>query len=454
MSSSSSASIKTYCCLACHRLFSVANPGKCPFCHEENSAWQNLKGLDHLKRFPTWFHILLALDVIFSFLILLLARAEKPSANSSPLAPVVATLLAMVVAGILALVVFGLKSSLRDYELLRQVRIKPRRPSLVAYAILSAVAAFAFVVGAVVLLWLAVKFAPRGKWTLNMLSVENQAVLPIVENQGQLLHPSWSPDGKTLAFASNKEGNWDIYTIGLDQSVPNRLTNNAETDWAPSWSGDGTRIAFASNRNGPWEIWAMDPSGHNLQKLGNRPVRPTDLIWSPGDKAVAFVEATPSFSIWLGDQLGSVPKISRTITVLLAGSIPLVTLAIMLLAVKSYTGRLDNEFPRPIYLDTNKLAPMALRSVEEHLQTGTIGVAPGGGAPSPPSANGQQVENLRIISMSRTDDGGLQLTVGRRFEVGKPIEGSPDSKLVPEEKRYDVEVNEWGYIRSLKEKER
>ena len=56
--------------------------------------------------------------------------------------------------------------------------------------------------------------------------------------------------------------------------------------------------------------------------------------------------------------------------------------------------------------------------------------------------------------MNRTDSGGLQIAVGRQFETKKPVEGSPDFKRVLEEKRYDVEVDEWGYIRSLKEKDR
>ena len=60
-------------------------------------------------------------------------------------------------------------------------------------------------------------------------------------------------------------------------------------------------------------------------------------------------------------------------------------------------------------------------------------------------------KDLRIISMNRTDDGGLQMAVGRQFEVRKQVEGSPDVKRVLEEKRYDVEADEQGRVLYLNE---
>jgi TolB protein len=47
--------------------------------------------------------------------------------------------------------------------------------------------------------------------------------------------PSWSPDGQSLVFASNRGGKEEIYTIGTDGTGLTRLTDNSATDAWPDW---------------------------------------------------------------------------------------------------------------------------------------------------------------------------------------------------------------------------
>ena len=56
--------------------------------------------------------------------------------------------------------------------------------------------------------------------------------------------PSWSPDGRHIAFDSYRDDNWEIYVMGSDGSNPRRLTNHEASDSSPSWSPDGRHIAF------------------------------------------------------------------------------------------------------------------------------------------------------------------------------------------------------------------
>jgi len=81
----------------------------------------------------------------------------------------------------------------------------------------------------------------------------------------------WSPDGQVIAFDSNLEGQQEIYVIHAAGGKPRRLTYHPANDRIPSFSRDGQWIYFSSNRTGEYQIWKMPASGgdgvqvtHNL----------------------------------------------------------------------------------------------------------------------------------------------------------------------------------------------
>lgn len=98
---------------------------------------------------------------------------------------------------------------------------------------------------------------------------------------------SGSPNGRLLAFMSERDGNWEIYRIGVDGEGLQRLTNNAANDGLPAWSPDGRSIAFASDRGGPWALWVMNADGSGQRQLfslpgplGPRPTGEADFVWN------------------------------------------------------------------------------------------------------------------------------------------------------------------------------
>ena len=108
---------------------------------------------------------------------------------------------------------------------------------------------------------------------------------------------AWSPDGGRIAFASIRDRNGkncyetclispELYVMDADGSDPVRLTRNRGRDSSPSWSPDGRRIAFASDRNYPsterTEIYSIGADGSCLTWLTNGSPESAYPSWRPG----------------------------------------------------------------------------------------------------------------------------------------------------------------------------
>jgi TolB protein len=77
----------------------------------------------------------------------------------------------------------------------------------------------------------------------------------------------WSPDGKTLAFVGDRNGNLDVYTIPASGGEETRLTTAEGLDDGPEYSPDGEYIYFNSERTGSMQIWRMKPDGGGQEQI-------------------------------------------------------------------------------------------------------------------------------------------------------------------------------------------
>lgn len=71
----------------------------------------------------------------------------------------------------------------------------------------------------------------------------------------------WSPDGQTLAYCAERNGNFDVYTMPANGGTETRLTDNAGLDDGPEYSPDGQYIYYNSYRDSTMQIWRMHPDG-------------------------------------------------------------------------------------------------------------------------------------------------------------------------------------------------
>jgi TolB protein len=73
--------------------------------------------------------------------------------------------------------------------------------------------------------------------------------------------PDWSPDGRHIAFSTDRDENFEIYTMRANGSDQTRLTFNEAFDFGSVWSPDGGKIAFSTDRDGDFEIYTMRADG-------------------------------------------------------------------------------------------------------------------------------------------------------------------------------------------------
>ena len=69
-------------------------------------------------------------------------------------------------------------------------------------------------------------------------------------DEGLQTDPAFSPDGRFIAYASDKSGNFDIWLQQLSGGDAVQVTKSAATDTQPAWSPDGSTLAFRSERDG------------------------------------------------------------------------------------------------------------------------------------------------------------------------------------------------------------
>jgi TolB protein len=102
----------------------------------------------------------------------------------------------------------------------------------------------------------------------------------------------WSPDGKTLAYCAERNGNYDVYTIPVEGGTEKRLTSSEGLDDGPDYSSDGRYIYFNSYRTGHMQIWRMQADGSNPEQL----TFDDNSNWfahpSPDNKWIAYISYT------------------------------------------------------------------------------------------------------------------------------------------------------------------
>ncbi len=116
---------------------------------------------------------------------------------------------------------------------------------------------------------------PRDIYVVN---ADSNGLVRLTDDTGHEKQASWSPDGSYIAFISDRDGNDEVYVmtiadgtapdgIGTGENEPARLTDSPEDNSYPTWSPDGRCLAFVSRLGDKWELYVMNANGTGRRKL-------------------------------------------------------------------------------------------------------------------------------------------------------------------------------------------
>ncbi|MEI9920307.1 MAG: biopolymer transporter TolR [Bacteroidota bacterium] len=109
------------------------------------------------------------------------------------------------------------------------------------------------------------------------------------ENSGHSYLHGWSPNGKTLLFTGQRNGNFDIYAVDVASKKETRLTDAVSLDDGPEYTPDGKSIWFNSVRTGTMKLWKMKPDGSNQEQVTFDEYNDWFPHFSPDGKWVLYI---------------------------------------------------------------------------------------------------------------------------------------------------------------------
>jgi Tol biopolymer transport system component len=116
---------------------------------------------------------------------------------------------------------------------------------------------------------------------------------------GEILNPTWSPDGRFIVFSALKGGLTDLFRYDLEEGQLTQLTQDAYADLFPTWSPDGNLIAFVTDRFstnlselnvGHYELALYDTQTQEIQKVaGFQTAKNINPVWHPDSQSLYFI---------------------------------------------------------------------------------------------------------------------------------------------------------------------
>ena len=126
-------------------------------------------------------------------------------------------------------------------------------------------------------------------------NLDGSNAIRLTTQSGTDNHPSLSPDGGTVVFASTRSGNSRIWTMGSDGSNPTALNTGSDAgvpETAPRYSPGGGRILFSSPRTNTTQIWIVPAAGGTATQVTHEANGAFFGSWNPDGNSIYYVDGT------------------------------------------------------------------------------------------------------------------------------------------------------------------
>lgn len=142
--------------------------------------------------------------------------------------------------------------------------------------------------------WLAFTSERSGNLDVWVKNLSSEQIVQVTFHQAEDSRPAWSPDGKTLLFNSKRrDAMGDVWLVSIDmkgggrpKGKPVQITNYLGRDKKPSFSPDGKNIVYASDRDGTTNLWLVNIDSKEHTQLTRK--GGTDPSWSPRGGWILF----------------------------------------------------------------------------------------------------------------------------------------------------------------------
>lgn len=136
--------------------------------------------------------------------------------------------------------------------------------------------------------------AQRTWYRLRRADADGHRIVTLFESDEPILSPTWSPDGRKVAYVSYHDGRRP--TVVMQDIVTGRQTTIAKfkgINGAPAWSPDGRYMAVALSKDGDPEIYLVEMATGKLQRVTNHYAIDTEPRWMPDGKRLIFTSDRP-----------------------------------------------------------------------------------------------------------------------------------------------------------------
>ncbi|MEI6896045.1 MAG: Tol-Pal system beta propeller repeat protein TolB [Psychromonas sp.] len=110
----------------------------------------------------------------------------------------------------------------------------------------------------------------------------------VLRSKQPIMSPSWSPDGRQLAYVSFEKKRSQVYIQNLYTQKRELMTSFPKINGAPNWSPDGEKLALVLSKDGQPEIYILNIKSKALQRITRNRVIDTEPSWTPDGKSLIF----------------------------------------------------------------------------------------------------------------------------------------------------------------------